>query len=202
MSLIIRREEEKDCRAVEELTREAFWNVYHPGATEHLIVHQLRGQSHVVSDLNLVAEAYGQLVGHILYVASEITADDTSLPSLTFGPFSILPEQQGRGYGQPLLEHSLALAENSGAVLVAITGFPDYYSRFGFVKGKEVGIRYQADPEADYFLVKVFQPEALEGRDWWFTDPPGYAVDEEALEDFDKNFPYKEKSVLPGQLGE
>ncbi|HFH9836814.1 TPA: GNAT family N-acetyltransferase [Streptococcus suis] len=201
MSLIIRREEE-DCRAVEELTREAFWNVYHPGATEHFIVHQLRGQSHVVSDLNLVAEADGQLVGHILYVASEITADDTSLPSLTFGPFSILPEQQGRGYGQALLEHSLALAENSGAVLVAITGFPDYYSRFGFVKGKEVGIRYQADPEADYFLVKVFQPEALEGRDWWFTDPPGYAVDEEALEDFDKNFPYKEKSVLPGQLGE
>lgn len=59
MSLIIRREEEKDCRAVEELTREAFWNVYHPGATEHLIVHQLRGQSHVVSDLNLVAEADG-----------------------------------------------------------------------------------------------------------------------------------------------
>ena len=32
MSLIIRREEEKDHRAVEELTREAFWNVYNPGA--------------------------------------------------------------------------------------------------------------------------------------------------------------------------
>lgn len=32
MSLIIRRKEEKDHRAVEELTREAFWNVYHPGA--------------------------------------------------------------------------------------------------------------------------------------------------------------------------
>ena len=32
MSLIIRREEEKDHRAVEELTREVFWNVYHPGA--------------------------------------------------------------------------------------------------------------------------------------------------------------------------
>ena len=32
MSLIIRREEEKDHRAVEELRREPFWNVYHPGA--------------------------------------------------------------------------------------------------------------------------------------------------------------------------
>ncbi|HFU3804486.1 TPA: GNAT family N-acetyltransferase [Streptococcus suis] len=201
MSLIIRKEE-RDYRQVEEPTREAFWNVYHPGATEHLIVHQLRSQEHVIKDLDLVAEADGQLVGHILYVASEITADGTRLPSLTFSPFSISPDQQGRGYGQALLEHSLALAENSGAVLVAITGFPDYYSRFGFVKGKEVGIRYQADPEADYFLVKLFQPEALDGRDWWFTDPPGYEVNETELQVFDQTFSPKEKLVLPGQLGE
>ncbi|HFI0641318.1 TPA: GNAT family N-acetyltransferase [Streptococcus suis] len=165
-------------------------------------MHRLRKQKHVIKDLNLVAEADGQLVGHILYVASEITADGTRLPSLTFGPFGISPDQQGRGYGQALLEHSLALAENSGAVLVAITGFPDYYSRFGFVKGKEVGIRYQADPEADYFLVKLFRPEALDGRDWWFTDLPSYTVDELVLEEFDKTFPYKEKLVLPGQLGQ
>ncbi len=63
MSLIIRREEEKDHRAVEELTREAFWNVYHPGATEHLIVHQLRNKKHVIKDLNLVAEADGSAGG-------------------------------------------------------------------------------------------------------------------------------------------
>ncbi|HFI0497756.1 GNAT family N-acetyltransferase [Streptococcus suis] len=81
---------------------------YYLSATEHLIVHQLRGQDHVVADLNLIAEADGQLVGHILYVASEITADNTRLPSLTFGPFSISPDQQGCGYGQALLEHSLA----------------------------------------------------------------------------------------------
>ncbi|MCK3882439.1 N-acetyltransferase [Streptococcus suis] len=175
---------------------------YYLSATEHLVLHQLRKQKHVIKDLNLVAEADGQLVGQILYVASEITADGTRLPSLTFGSFSISPDQQGRGYGQALLKHSLALAENSGAVLVAITGFPDYYSQFGFVKGKEVGIRYQADPEADYFLFKLFQPEALNGRDWWFTDPPGYTVDELVLEEFDKTFPYKEKLVLPGQLGQ
>ena len=202
MSLIIRREEEKDHRAVEELTREAFWNVYHPGATEHLIVHQLRNKKHVIKDLNLVAEADGQLVGHILYVASEITADGIRLPSLTFGPFSISPEHRGRGCGQALLEHSLALAKNSGAVLVAITGFPDYYSRFGFVKGKEVGVRYQADPEADHFLVKLFRSEALDDRDWWFTDPAGYEVNEAELQVFDQIFSAKEKLVLPGQLGE
>ncbi|MBM7267992.1 hypothetical protein K5Q29_06950 [Streptococcus sp. 2018037] len=63
-------------------------------------------------------------------------------------------------------------------------------------------IRYQADPEADYFLVKLFQPEALDDRDWWFTNPPGYTVDQSVLEEFDKTFPFKEKLVLPGQLGQ
>ena len=35
----IRLETEKDHRAVEELTREAFWNVYVPGASEHYFVY-------------------------------------------------------------------------------------------------------------------------------------------------------------------
>ena len=31
----IRLEEKKDHRAVENLVRESFWNVYRPGCTEH-----------------------------------------------------------------------------------------------------------------------------------------------------------------------
>ena len=34
-NLTIRLETEKDYKAVENLTREAFWNVYKPGADEH-----------------------------------------------------------------------------------------------------------------------------------------------------------------------
>ncbi|HFI0239797.1 TPA: hypothetical protein ACGO7X_001334 [Streptococcus suis] len=35
-------------------------------------------------------------------------------------------------------------------------------------------------------MVKLFRPEALAGRDWWFTDPPGYTGDQSVLEEFDK----------------
>ena len=41
-NVTIRLETEKDYRAVEELTREAFWNVYKPGADEHYYVHTMR----------------------------------------------------------------------------------------------------------------------------------------------------------------
>ena len=35
----IRVEEPRDFREVETLTRESFWNVYHPGCTEHYVLH-------------------------------------------------------------------------------------------------------------------------------------------------------------------
>ena len=41
-NLIIRLETKDDYRAVENLTREAFWNVYRPGGMEHYVLHCLR----------------------------------------------------------------------------------------------------------------------------------------------------------------
>ena len=41
----IRLEEEKDHLKIETLVRDAFWNVYRPGALEHYIVHNLRNDS-------------------------------------------------------------------------------------------------------------------------------------------------------------
>ena len=41
-NLIIRLETKDDYRAVENLTREAFWNVYRPGCMEHYVLHCLR----------------------------------------------------------------------------------------------------------------------------------------------------------------
>ena len=38
----IRLETPKDEREVENLTREAFWNVYRPGCTEHYVLNQYR----------------------------------------------------------------------------------------------------------------------------------------------------------------
>ena len=38
----IRSEQPSDFREVENLTREAFWNVYRPGCTEHYVLNQYR----------------------------------------------------------------------------------------------------------------------------------------------------------------
>ncbi|MCR5008053.1 MAG: N-acetyltransferase [Oribacterium sp.] len=42
MGITIRLEEEKDYRNVENLIRDAFWNVYRPGCMEHYVMHCFR----------------------------------------------------------------------------------------------------------------------------------------------------------------
>ena len=53
----IRRETPADYSTVENLTREAFWNVYRPGCTEHFVLHQFRERPNFVPELDLVMEA-------------------------------------------------------------------------------------------------------------------------------------------------
>ena len=67
MNIIIRNETPADYRAVEELTREAFWNVYKPGADEHYFVHMMRSHPDFIPELDFVLERDGEIIGNIMY---------------------------------------------------------------------------------------------------------------------------------------
>ena len=56
MSIIIHNETPADYRAVENLTRESFWNVYRPGCTEHYVLHCYRSAPDFVPELDFVME--------------------------------------------------------------------------------------------------------------------------------------------------
>ena len=197
----IRTETPADYRTVENLTREAFWNVYRPGCTEHYVLHRFRGRPDFVPELDLVMEVEGKLVGHVMYVRSAIQTDDgRTVPIMTFGPISIAPEYKRRGYGTILLRCSMEKAKEMGAQALAITGNIDFYGKSGFVVSKTKGVRYEDDPDADYFLIAELEQGFLDGISGTYKDPAGYFVDEQEAEEFDATFPPKEKLKLPGQL--
>ena len=75
-NIIIRNERKEDYRKVENLTREAFWNVYRPGCTEYYVLHCYRDDPAFVPELDFVMELNGELIGQIIYVRSEIDCDD------------------------------------------------------------------------------------------------------------------------------
>ena len=201
---IIRNELKSEYRQVENLTREAFWNVYRPGCLEHYVLHCLRDDPAFIPELDFVMEADDRLIGQCIYMHSSIKADDgRPIPIVTMGPIGILPGYQRRGYGKALLDHSLQKATEMGFGAVCFEGNIGFYGKSGFSYASGFGIRYHGLPEgadASFFLCKELIPGYLGGISGEYAPPAGYFVDEQECEAFDRAFPPKEKLKLPGQL--
>ena len=201
---IIRLEEEKDRREVENLVRESFWNVYRPGCLEHYVIHVLRDDPAFVKELDFVMEQDGRLIGQNMFMKTVIDADDGRIiPVLTMGPIGIIPELKRRGYGKILLDHSLEKAAALGYGAVLFEGNIGFYGKSGFDCAGRFGIRYHDLPEdadASFFLCRELIPGYLDGITGIYRTPAGYYVDEADAEEFDKGFPPKVKLKLPGQL--
>ena len=186
---IIRNETPDDYREVERLTRKAFWNVYRPGCLEHYVLHNFRTDSDFVKELDFVLEREGKIIGHIMFAHAEIQSDNGErIPIMTFGPISIDPEFQRQGFGKKLLDFSTERARELGAGALAICGNIAFYGKSGFVRGKEKGIRYADDPDANYFLVKELSNGFLAQVHGTFREPKGYFVSESAAKEFDRLF--------------
>lgn len=90
MKLEIRLEEKNDYRKVEEMVREAFWNLYVPGASEHFIPYYLRDSEVTIPELNFVAVKDGEIVGYIFYTKAEVRDKNGKAHEiLNFGPLCV-----------------------------------------------------------------------------------------------------------------
>lgn len=75
---IIRLERKEEFREVENLVREAFWNVYRPGCLEHYVLNQLRDNEAFVPEYK--RQGYGKiLLDYSIAKATELGcgADDS-----------------------------------------------------------------------------------------------------------------------------
>ena len=205
--IIIRRETENDYRAVEDLVREAFWNVYRPGCLEHYVLHRLRSDPAFVPELDFVMEKNGRLIGQNVFVRAVIKADSgKSIPIMTMGPICIAPDFKRQGYGKMLLDYTLEKALEAGCGALCFEGNIDFYGKSGFRYASTFGIRYHDLPEdadSSFFLCRELIPGYLNGITGVYAPPEGYFAAErekEAFERFDAQFPPKEKLKLPGQI--
>ena len=203
-NIIIRLEKKEEYREVENMVRESFWNVYRPGCLEHYVLNQLRDDPAFVRELDFVMEQDGRLIGQNMFMRAEIKADDgRAIPIMAMGPICITPELKRKGYGKTLLDFSLKKAQELGCGAVCFEGNIDFYEKSGFVQASEFAIRYHGLPEgedASFFLCKELIPGYLDGISGEYAPPQGYFVDEAEAEEFDKEFPVKEKLKLPGQI--
>ena len=200
MDIVIRNETEKDFHEVEELTREAFWNLYFPGCNEHYLVHQMRNHPDFINQLDFVAEYNGKVVGNIMYAKTKLIDEHGSNLDITsFGPISVLPEFQRKGIGTSLIKHTTEMAINTGIKAIVILGDPHNYCKHGFKSSRDYDI---SDINGNYpygLLVLELEEGVLSGHKWKYMYSNVYEVNENDAEEYDKKFPRKEKGYRYSQ---
>lgn len=191
---LIRAEKRSDYADVENVVREAFWNVYCPGCSEHYLVHVMRGSEAYVPELALVAVADGRVVGYAANVKAFIECDNGKCAEvLTLGPIAVLPEYQGMGIGAALIAGIKKIAARMGFRAVLLCGNPDFYRKQGFCAAETYGIRSSENLYVDALHACELYYGALAEAAGRYYEDEIYSIDEEAVSEFDRHFPHKEK---------
>ena len=202
MNYIIRRETEKDYYEVENLAREAFWNLSQEGCSEHYFMHVLRQHSAFVPELDFITETDGRIIASVMYSESHLTDENKNEKTvLTMGPLCVHPDFQRKGCGKALLEHTFRIAYEMGYDTVINFGNPDNYVARGYKSCKKYNICLEGDIFPAALLVKTLKDDVFDGRKWFYhqNDADKPCDDEEAVEKYDALFPPKIKAWQPSQ---
>jgi len=174
MNVHIRQEEPADYPAVFKLIEEAFREEPMSDHTEQFLVERLRTSDAFVPELSLVAEAGGNIVGHILLTRIKIKNDRDELDSLALAPVSVLPAFQRQGIGSRLIEKAHGIAKGLGYSSVILIGHEDYYPRFGYQQASTFGIQLPFDaPEANCMAIELTD-NGLAGVQGMVVYPPAF----------------------------
>lgn len=188
------------------LLREAFWNLYRPGATEHVIWHRLvSGHPDLLEPLALVATFDERVVGCIASTRARIVGQDgAETPVAVLGPIAVDPELQRRGIGAALLGASIDAARAAGERGIFLYGSPDYYPRFGFEDARRWGVTTADGGSFAAFMGLELTAGALADAAGRLRESGVYEVSDEEVDAFEGSrpglFPVRERLVLPGQL--
>ena len=198
--LTIRREAAADRQTVEDVTRRAFYNIYAPGCVEHYLVRTMRDHPDFIPELDFVAELDGLVIGNVMYTKATLTGEDGTVKDiLTFGPVSIAPEHQRKGYGKRLLEHSFRRAAELGWDVIVIFGSPANYVGLGFKSCKKFNICTENGRFPSAMMGKELKAGALDGRRWVYRDSPVMSIDEDQARRYDDTLEPMERKHLPSQ---
>jgi putative acetyltransferase len=150
----IRPESGGDSEAIRRVHLAAF-----PTAAEADLAERLRDDSD--SEISLVEEQAGEIVGHVLLTRMDVTAGSHVFRALGLGPVGVLPGTQGSGVGSRLIRSALDIAATLGQEVVFVLGEPDFYSRFGF--SAEAAAPFASPYAGPYFMALWLRSE---------SDPP------------------------------
>lgn len=190
----IRLEIKDDYAEVEELTREAFWNLYVPGCDEHYLCHILKSHKDFIKELDYVVELDGKIVASIMYTHAYLIDEDNQKQAIvSFGPICVHPDYQRQGIGTALIEKTKSIVKNMGIPAIVIYGDPHNYCKHGFKNGIDYKV---SNMEGEYplgLLVLELKDGFFGKKNWKIQQSDVFIFKQEDAIEFDKRFKPKEK---------
>ncbi|QIX25192.1 N-acetyltransferase [Nocardioides sp. JQ2195] len=115
-------------------------------------------------DLDLVAVADGEVVGHVMVSGTTLRGEAGERTIAMLTPLAVRPDTQRQGIGTLLIAAALGAADDRGEPLVVLEGSPAYYGARGFTSSVAHGIHITlpgwAPPEAaQVALLSAYDPE-------------------------------------------
>ena len=200
MNIKIRNEKPQDYRKVEEVAREAFWNLYIEGCVEHAVINKMRNHKDFMPELSFVIEADGEIVGSIFYTHSKIIGKDgEKIDTITFGPVSIVPSLHRKGLARKLITHSIEIAKKLGYRAIFTLGYSYHYEPYGFASAKKYGVSMEDGKYYKGSLALPLYDGALDNISGHIAFTEALEISGEEVDVFDRNFPKKEKLIQDSQ---
>ncbi len=149
----IRPEANKDIDGIRRVNEQAFGQ-----KAEAELIDNLRQRKTIT--LSLVADTKGQIIGHILFSPVTVESDESSFHAITLAPMAVLPAYQHKGIGSQLVRTGLEECRLLGHDLVFVVGYPEYYTRFGFVQARPKGFDCEFEVPDEAWMVLELKEKA------------------------------------------
>lgn len=133
MTWILRDERPSEIPTINKIAVAAFATKAYGDGTEGDLIDSLRRDGDL--SLSLVADLNGVVVGRVSMSPATVGKADGWYG---LGPVAVDTDHFKQGIGSTLIRTALGRVAEQGAAGVVLVGDPNYYSRFGFVKGGSV----------------------------------------------------------------
>lgn len=147
--ILIRKETESDYLKIRELVREAFIYATHSDGDEHNLISRIRQSEYYIPDLSLVAISDGITVGYIMFSRIFVGTRE----AIALAPLAVSCEMRLMGIGKMLVNSGHTIARQLGYACSVVLGYPDYYSKLGYVKASKYNVTPPLDIPDEYFMV-------------------------------------------------
>ena len=146
MKPFLRDEDHSDVAEIFNLVRAAFGH-----DDEANLVDRLRDAGALT--VSMVFEDDARLIAHASVSPMTWVTGSSQFVTWSLAPVSVVPEEQGRGFGSQVVWATIERCRQLGADILTVLGSPAYYSRFGFTAASRHGLAIEGEDFGDEFMV-------------------------------------------------